>query len=170
LHEAGAIPFLYLISDIPAADIPALSTELTTAWNAAVASATADYKVTLYKDGISYYNVRIQHFGEFETPWNAQTDEGVIKVQPGETVAQIYGYTADPTAQALANNRFLGRYGVVRDNWYQLTVDQIKKLGSATPTPVNGDTTTDDEIGEELYIACHVHILPRVLRTQSVKF
>ena len=149
---------------------PALSTELETAWTTATNSAKNDYKVTLYKDGISYYNVRIQHFGEAETPWDAQTDAGVIKVQPGETVAQIYGYTADAAAQALANNRFLGRYGVVRDNWYQLTVDQIKKLGSATPTPVNGDTTPDDEIGEELYIACHVHILPWVLRTQSVKF
>lgn len=149
---------------------PALSTELETAWTTATTSAKNDYKVTLYKDGISYYNVRIQHFGEAETPWDAQTDAGVIKVQPGETVAQIYGYTADATAQALANNRFLGRYGVVRDNWYQLTVDQIKKLGSATPTPVNGDTTPDDEIGDELYIACHVHILPWVLRNQSVKF
>ena len=149
---------------------PALSTGLETAWTTATTSAKADYKVTLYKDGISYYNVRIQHFGEAETPWDAQTDAGVIKVQPGETVAQIYGYTADATAQALANNRFLGRYGVVRDNWYQLTVDQIKKLGSATPTSVDGDTTPDDEIGEELYIACHVHILPWVLRTQSVKF
>lgn len=149
---------------------PGLTTELETAWTTATNSAKADYKVTLYKDGISYYNVRIQHFGEFETPWDAQTEAGVIKVQPGETVAQIYGYTTDAAAQAVANNRFLGRYGVVRDNWYQLTVDQIKKLGSATPTPVNGDTTPDDEIGEELYIACHVHILPWVLRKQSVKF
>lgn len=149
---------------------PELSDALKAAWTAAVTSAKADYKVTLYKDGISYYNVRIQHFGEFETPWDAQTDAGVIKVQPGANVAQIYGYTTDASAQATANNRFLGRYGVVRDNWYQLSVDQIKKLGSATPTPVNGDTTPDDEIGEELYIACHVHILPWVLRTQSLKF
>ena len=149
---------------------PALSTGLTTEWDAAVTSAKEDYKVTLYKNGLSYYNVRIQHFGEAETPWDAQTEAGVIKVQPGETVAQIYGYTSDATAQAKANNRFLGRYGVVRDNWYQLSIDQIKKLGSATPTPVNGDTTPDDEIGEEFYIACHVHILPWVLRTQSVKW
>lgn len=146
---------------------PALSTALTTDWDDAVASAKDDYKVTLYKDGISYYNVRIQHFGEAETPWDSQTDAGVIKVQPGETVDQIYGYSANPTT---ANNRFLGRYGVVRDNWYQLSIDAIKKLGSATPTPVNGDTTPDDEIGEDFYISAHVHILPWVLRTQSVSF
>ncbi len=149
---------------------PTLSAATLTAWDAAVTSAKNDYKVTLYKDGLSYYNVRIQHFGEAETPWDSQTDAGVIKVQPGENVAQIYGYTSDAAAQEKANNRFLGRYGVVRDNWYQLSIDAIKKLGSATPTPVNGDTTPDDEIDEEFYISCHVHILPWVLRTQSVKF
>lgn len=154
-------------SDITAPDV---STATATAWDAAVTSAKNDYKVTLYKDGLAYYNVRIQHFGEAETPWDAKTDAGVIKVQPGETVAQIYGYTADATAQEKANNRFLGRYGVVRDNWYQLSIDAIRKLGSATPTPVNGDTTPDDEIDEEFYISCHVHILPWVLRTQSVNF
>ena len=154
-------------SDITAPDVSAATT---TAWNAAVTSAKNDYKVTLYKDGLAYYNVRIQHFGEAETPWDSKTDAGVIKVQPGETVAQIYGYTADATAQEKANNRFLGRYGVVRDNWYQLSIDAIRKLGSATPTPVNGDTTPDDEIDEEFYISCHVHILPWVLRNQSVKF
>lgn len=149
---------------------PALSAELTAAWDAAVSGAQADYKVTLYKGGMTYYNVRIQHFGEAETPWDNQTDEGVIKVQPGETVAQIYGYTGEPAAQALANNRFLGRYGVVRDNWYDLSVESIKKLGTATPTPVNGDNTPDDTIEEQFYISCHVHIVPWVLRTQSVKF
>ena len=148
----------------------AVSSALATTWNTAAASAKDDYKVTLYKDGLTYYNIRIQHFGEFETPWDAQTDVGVIKIQPGETVAQIYGYTTDPTAQAKANNRFLGRYGVVRDNWYQLSISAIKKLGSATPTPVNGDTTPDDEIEQDYYISCHVHILPWVLRTQNVKF
>ena len=148
----------------------AVSSTLVDDWNDAVTSAKADYKVTLYKNGLTYYNIRIQHFGEFETPWDAQTDVGVIKIQPGETVAQIYGYTTNPTAQAKANNRFLGRYGVVRDNWYQLSISAIKKLGSATPTPVNGDTTPDDEIEQDYYISCHVHILPWVLRTQNVKF
>ncbi len=149
---------------------PDLSDELKAAWNAAVTSAKNDYKVTLYKGGMTYYNVRIQHFGEAETPWDNVTDEGVIKIQPGENVAQIYGYTDEPAAQEKANNRFLGRYGVVRDNWYDLSIESIKKLGSATPTPVNGDNTPDDIIEEQFYISCHVHILPWVLRTQHVNF
>ena len=155
---------------------PALSDALTTAWNNAVASAKADYKVSLYKGGLSYYNVRIKHFGEFETPWEAisdataNADANPFKVQPGGTVANIYGYTDNAADQAKANARFLGRYGVVRDNWYILEIDKIGKLGSATPEPVNGNETPDDEIEEEYYISAHVHIIPWVLRNQSVKF
>ena len=158
------------------ATVPALSTELSDAWDDAVTSAKADYKVSLYKGGLSYYNVRIKHFGEFETPWEAiadataNADANPFKVQPGGTVANIYGYTDKAADQAKANARFLGRYGVVRDNWYILEIDKIGKLGSATPEPVNGNETPDDEIEEEYYISAHVHIIPWVLRNQSVKF
>lgn len=153
-----------------------LSPALQTDWTNAVASAKTDYKVALYKGGYSYYNVRIQHFGEAETPWTdveadvANADAFPFKVQPGGNVANIYGYTTDTDDQAKANARFLGRYGVVRDNWYKLSIDKISKLGSAVPEDVSGDTTPDDEIEEEYYIAAHVHIIPWVLRTQSVKF
>ena len=156
------------------ATIPALSSTLTTDWNNAVTSAKNDYKVALYKDGYSYYNIRIKHFGENETPWegvsaaDANAATPPFKVQPGGNVANIYGYTTDTEAQAKASARFLGRYGVVRDNWYKLSIDKISKLGSAVPESVKGDTTPDDEIEEEYYISAHVHIIPWVLRTQSV--
>lgn len=156
------------------ATIPALSSTLITDWDNAVTSAKNDYKVALYKGGYSYYNIRIKHFGENETPWedvsaavaNAATPP--FKVQPGGNVANIYGYTTDTEAQAKASARFLGRYGVVRDNWYKLSIDKISKLGSAVPESVKGNTTPDDEIEEEYYISAHVHIIPWVLRTQSV--
>lgn len=156
------------------ATIPALSSTLTTDWNNAVTSAKNDYKVALYKGGYSYYNIRIKHFGENETPWEAvsATDANAatppFKVQPGGNVANIYGYTTDTGAQEKASARFLGRYGVVRDNWYKLSIDKISKLGSAVPESVKGNTTPDDEIEEEYYISAHVHIIPWVLRTQSV--
>lgn len=136
-----------------------LSSELETAWTAAKAEAEAALTVSCYKDGLSYYNIRIQHFGEYETPWAASRG-----VQPGETIEQIYGAAATRTAN------YLGRYGVVRDNWYNLSIDGIAKLGSAEPKPVNGDNTPDDEIQQEYYISAHVHILPWVLRTQHVNF
>ena len=136
-----------------------LSPALEAAWAAAKAEAEAALTVSCYKGGLSYYNIRIQHFGEYETPWAAARG-----VQPGETIEQIYGAAATRTAD------YLGRYGVVRDNWYNLSIDAIAKLGSAEPKPVNGDNTPDDEIQQEYYISAHVHILPWVLRTQHVTF
>ena len=66
------------------------------------------------------------------------------------------------------NNNFLGRYGIVRNNWYKLTISAIKKLGSAVPETVKDNDTPDDVIEEEQYISVHVHILPWNLRTQDV--
>lgn len=137
----------------------ALKTQWETATTGVADKAKGNYTVTCYKGGYSYYNIRIKHFGEIETPWDAARG-----VQPGETIEQIYGAAATRTAD------YLGRYGVVRDNWYNLSIDGIAKLGSAEPKPVNGDNTPDDEIEQEYYISAHVHILPWVLRTQHVSF
>lgn len=129
----------------------------------AIATAINDNKVSLYKNGWSYYNVRIKHFGEVETPW---ASDGAYVTQPGTTTEQIYKLSD----LAWGDNAFLGRYGIVRDNWYKLTISAINKLGSATPPSVKGDPTPDDEIEKEYYISAHVHILPWVLRSQSVEF
>ena len=152
-----------------------LSTATQGLWNDATTGAKAvaegAYSVTKYKGGYSYYNIRIQHFGEYETPWSKT---GSYITKPGTTTAQIYGSTD-------ADKNFLGRYGIVRDNWYELVVDAIKKLGSPTPVPVapdpddptdptTPDPTPDDEIDDDYYVSAHVHILPWVLRTQKVEF
>lgn len=138
------------------------------------ATAEAFHTVTFYKSGYSYYNVRIQHFGEFETPWSS-TGTYISPLATGETeytVKHIYAWddTDTDANKELANKRFLGRYGVVRDNWYQLSIDGISKLGSATPVDVSDNDTPDDMIEDEYYISAHVHILPWVIRTQSVSF
>lgn len=156
ITESDAVDGTYTASsETPEALTPALST----AWTAAKDEAEAALTVSCYKGGLSYYNIRIQHFGEYETPWAASR-----ATQPGTTIEQIYGDAATRTAD------YLGRYGVVRDNWYNLSIDGVAKLGSAEPKPVNGDPTPDDEIEKEYYISCHVHILPWVLRTQHVTF
>lgn len=136
-----------------------------------------------YKSGISYYNVRIKHFGDNETPWslthNANTNDKFI-VGGGSGVNEIYfgqqnDANGDPVAPTdaqteLAQKRFLGRYGVVRDNWYKLSIDKISKIGDAEPVDPSTITpdTPDDEI--ENYIAVHVHIVPWALREQTVQF
>lgn len=137
-------------------------------WADVKSEAESEIVVKKYAGGMAYYNARIQHFGEYETPWSAT---GTYITKPGSgtngayLISDIYG--TDPDART---KNFLGRYGVVRDNWYHLTIDQIKKLGSAEPYDVKDDPTPDDEVEDEYYISAHVHILPWVLRKQSVKF
>jgi hypothetical protein len=127
--------------------------------------------LSFYAGGIAYYNARIQHYGENETPWSAT---GEYISGGGKDVKEIYGYDitkgADDGNNVLATQRFLGRYGVVRDNWYKLSIDKIGKIGTAEP--VDPSTTTPDTPDDEIenFLSVHVHILPWVLREQSVQF
>ena len=127
--------------------------------------------LSYYAGGITYYNARIQHYGEIETPWSAT---GTYISGGGKDVKEIYGYdtskAADNADNITASMRFLGRYGVVRDNWYKLSIDKIGKIGSAEP--VDPSTTTPDTPDDEIenFLSVHVHIVPWVLRSQSVQF
>lgn len=101
-----------------------------------------------YKNGVSYYTVRIKHFGDDLTPWK----KNELDVKAGE----VY-----PTTNQAEN--WLGRYGVLRNNWYDITVQGVKGLGSATVPELTG--TTDDEL--DSYIAVQINVLSWAKRTQS---
>ena len=103
-----------------------------------------------YKDGESYYFVRIKHFGDDMTPWN--TDE---TTKP--STSSIY-----PVDNQAGN--YLGRYGVLRNNWYDIAVEGVKGLGSAVVPKVTPNT--DDEL--KSYIAVKINVLSWAKRTQSV--
>ena len=99
-----------------------------------------------YTDGIVYYPVRIKHFGNDLTPWD--------KSQPGVSKSDIYaGKNAD---------RYLGRYGVVRNNWYDLGVNSISGIGSAVVPPHT--STPDDELDQ--YISVRINVLSWAKRVQ----
>lgn len=106
--------------------------------------------VVCYKNGVSYYTVRIKHFGDDLTPWT----NGELGVKPGS----VY-----PDGTKTAENNWLGRYGVLRNNWYDITVQDVKGLGSATVPELTG--TTDDEL--ESYIAVRINVLSWAKRTQG---
>ncbi len=151
--------------------IPTAAETEKTALESAVTAAKTANVAKFYKDGVTYYNARIQHFGEVETPWSATKPWTVV--DPGTTVQQIYGFeqTTNGTVNEGVDNsakRFLGRYGVVRDNWYDLTIDAINELGSAEPINVSGNGTPDDQV--KSYMSIHVHLIPWVLRTQHISF
>lgn len=103
--------------------------------------------INTYKDGICYYVARIQHFGEKYTKWN-----------PGDPT-----YGQDKDAAAAANN-YLGRYGAVRNNWYELQISDIKNLGN--PTIPEAPDTPDDE--DYYYISFKVNIHSWAKRVQNV--
>lgn len=98
--------------------------------------------IKTYKNGESYYIARIKHFGDDLTPWTAGED--------------TYGEN---------NLKWLGRYGVLRNNWYDLTVNSISGPGYPDVPEVKPDTPDDEDTK---YINVSVKILDWAKRSQSV--
>lgn len=110
--------------------------------------------IVRYKGGVAYYAVRIKHFGDSDTPWNVE-GQGV---KPGVN-SLIY---PNPSTGA-SDGWFLGRYGVVRNNWYDISVNKIQTLGDAT-TPALSNTP-DDVL--ENYISVSINVLSWSKHSQS---
>lgn len=103
-------------------------------------------KISTYYEGVSYYIARIKHFGDELTPWNS----------------------GDPTygTGEEAKKKYLGRYGMVRNNWYELQVNSISNPGSPDVPEVNPDTPDDE--GDKYYINCSVRILSWAKRVHGI--
>ena len=97
--------------------------------------------ITTYVNGESYYIARIKHFGDDLTPWNAGED--------------TYGTN---------NEKYLGRYGVLRNNWYDLTVNSISGPGYPDVPEVKPNTPDDEDTK---FINVSVKILDWAKRSQS---
>ena len=101
--------------------------------------------IATYKGGESYYIARIKHFGAL-TPWA----EG----------QETYGANNEEN-----NTKYLGRYGVLRNNWYELTVGSVS--GPGTPdVPTIKPKEPDDESYK--YISVSVKILSWAKRSDTV--
>ena len=96
--------------------------------------------ISTYLNGEAYYIARIKHFNEL-TPWTAGT-----------------AYDSN-------NAAFLGRYGVLRNNWYELSVNKVSGLGYPSVPEVK-PTVPDDE--NDQYINVSVKILDWAKRSQSI--
>ena len=97
--------------------------------------------ISTYANGESYYIARIKHFGEDLTPW---------------TSGESYGDN---------NLKYLGRYGMLRNNWYELDVQSVSGPGYPDVPDVK-PSTPDDE--DDKYIKVSVKILDWAKRSQSV--
>ena len=146
--KAGAVTFAKLVLTFtPTAGGTPTTADVT---DATVLTALANnIKVVEYKGGYSYYNILIKHFGDELTPWNPSTKtSGISYPTPDEA-------------------NWLGRYGVLRNNWYDLDITDVSRLGAATPEEldVKNDPTPDDNL--KSYISVKINVLSWAKRTQS---
>ena len=102
--------------------------------------------IKTYKNGESYYIARIKHFGDDLTPWA----EGQA----------TYGTNDNDN-----NTKYLGRYGVLRNNWYELKVGSVSGPGTPDVPTIKPDEPDDESYK---YISVSVKILSWAKRTQNV--
>lgn len=115
---------------------------------AGLANAKA-LQIECYDNGLAYYPVSIKHFGDVYTPWAAPTTGDLN--------------TSYPNTDGKAANNWLGRYGVLRNNWYQIDVTNVTNIGYSD-VPVVSDP--DDPVAR--YISVKINILSWAVRKQSV--
>ena len=101
---------------------------------------TNDAGISTYANGESYYIARIKHFGDAQTPWNSG----------------VYGTD---------NLAYLGRYGMLRNNWYQLNVQSVSGPGYPDVPDVKPKSLDDED---DKYIKVSVKILSWAKRSQDV--
>lgn len=101
---------------------------------------TENAGISTYANGESYYIARIKHFGDVLTPWNSG----------------VYGTD---------NLAYLGRYGVLRNNWYELKVNSVSGPGYPSVPEVKPNTPDDED---DKYIKVSVKILKWAKRSQTV--
>lgn len=102
--------------------------------------AEAMVGINTYAQGVTYYIARVKHFGSL-TPWNS-----------GES------YGTD-------NGKYLGRYGMLRNNWYELNVGNVYGPGYPGVPPVDPNQPDDEN---EKYLSVSVKILSWAKRSQNV--
>lgn len=117
------------------------------------------FNVERFVGGMTYYAIRIKHFGDDLTPWNK--GEYMTGYAPAEsTIATIYPDATDSRQTA----NYLGRYGMVRNNWYELVIGDILKVGYSEPPTI--PSHPDDDL-EDSYIKARINILSWAKRPQN---
>lgn len=115
-------------------------TDASDAVKTAITKALTDNPPTVYYKGYCYYVVPIRHFAKDE-------------------VADYTGGEYQPN--------HLGRYGIVRNNYYQITINDITQPGEPITDPtVDPSTDKDDETN--YWINVSIKVLSWKVRTQEV--
>ena len=98
--------------------------------------------IKYYKDGVTYYYATvIKHFGDVYTPAD-------------ETNPETY-----------TDQNHLGRYGVLRNNWYELQINSVSGPGE----PEIPELPEEPADKEHRYINCEINVLSWAKRSQGVE-
>lgn len=101
--------------------------------------------IKFYANGETfYYASLIKHFGDVYTP--IKSDQNIVNLDDYEEADH------------------LGRWGVVRNNWYELIINSVSGLGEPE-IPDNPQLPADTE---NRYINCSINVLSWAKRSQSV--
>lgn len=107
----------------------------------AIANAIGKDEPVVYKNGYCYYEVPIRHFNDTEVPCDMTT---------------------------VNEPKHLGRYGIVRNNTYVLTVNAVKNPGK----PVTGGEIVPEDKpddNQEFYLDVDLEVLSWNIRNQAVE-
>lgn len=110
--------------------------------------------VTKYDQGYAYYPIRIKHFGSSKGTAGAYDAGMVTWNSASHSQKDRYNNNSD--------EKFLGRYGVLRNNWYDLGINSISGVGS--PFIPKAPDTPDDEL--ESFISVRINVLSWAKRVQ----
>lgn len=115
----------------------------------------ATFQVVKYVGGVAYYDIRFKHFGDEYTPFLKGYSDGSI-----QNTTEAYGTEAE---------NYLGRWGMVRNNWYEINLNSIKQLGKPVlgQMEITNDDTPDDNQEVEKWLAFKINILSWAKRVQN---
>lgn len=97
--------------------------------------------IKYFKAGESYYKALIKHFGDDLTPYERSGEQKI--------------YTEE---------KHLGRYGVLRNNWYELSVTSVSSPGDPKINPLDDEWDNPDKY----FVNIQVNILSWAKRQQNV--
>lgn len=103
--------------------------------------------IKYYHNGVTYYYTTvIRHFDESEAP---------------------LGSASITSANDYTEADHLGRYGVLRNNWYELEVTKVTGPGEPVLPDDGGGTNPPDKTAS--YINCEINVLSWTMRSQGVE-
>lgn len=105
-------------------------------------NVTNHINIDYYKGGVCYYDAFIRHFNDDEAPLEKNGTDAKIE----------------------EDKDLLGRYGVVRNNWYVLNVNSVKGIGDSTVPELPAEPVD----AEEFFLSVEINIMPWAKRTQDV--